>query len=103
MRLEAAWVCLFAVGVGCGDSSPARDLAGDYAVTITEGTNACMVPSWMEGKSFMDIPVTVTQTSSVVTVSVGGVPGGLLTLEVGSATFSGTVSGSDLNLAINGI
>ncbi len=84
---------------GCG--SPAN-VAGNYAINVTNGTNACAFPNWMVGTTASNIMLTITQDSSTITGNVGGVTGTALQLTLGDHVLHGDVSGNDIDLTLNG-
>jgi hypothetical protein len=91
---------LFLAGAsGCGAPVNA---AGSYSVSLTNKDNGCNIANWTVGQMATNIPITITQQDANVTAVVGGLAGAALTLGVGSATFTGTVSGPNLKLQLFG-
>jgi hypothetical protein len=78
------------------------NFAGSYSTTMTLGPNGCMFESWTEGNVSEDVPLTVTQTDTTVTVVVGGLIGGFLSLALGTNQLSGTVDGNTVHLSFVG-
>jgi len=84
----------------CGGGSDA-DVAGTYAMQVTNGDNGCMFANWTVGAQG-EAPVTITQEGPNVTATVMGVAAISLGIAVGSNVFTGTIDGDDLDLAIIG-
>jgi len=78
------------------------DVAGDYAVAVTNRENGCSIQNWTVGDQATGIAVTITQDGSRVTATVGGVTGALLDLALGARAYTGNVDGNDLDLEIIG-
>lgn len=89
------WLCIAAC------SSDDVNAAGDYTVTITNGNNGCKLPSWTTG-DIGTATVTLTQSQSNVTAVVGGVARFALDLGLGGHSFTGKITGSDLDLHLFG-
>jgi hypothetical protein len=86
---------------GACSSSPA-DIAGDYAVAVTNGSNGCNFPSYMVGSQSTGVTVTITQTSSNATAEVTGLSALALDAVLGSNSFTGTVDGESVDLKLEG-
>ena len=86
-------------GAGCG--SPAN-VAGDYAVNLTNKDNGCAFPNWTVGQMTSNIAMTIVQSGSDVTATVGGLGGAFLVAVLGSASFTGTASGNSIDLTLFG-
>lgn len=104
VRLAALSLVLVAGALataGCG--SPAN-FAGNYTVASTNDANACGFSGWMAGAMSSGNPAVITQAAgdSHATIMIGGGGGVLLTLIAGSATVSGTVSGSSATFTAPG-
>jgi hypothetical protein len=84
----------------CG-SDPA-DVSGTYTVNLTNGPNQCELSGWTVGESSTAIPVVITQDGASIEADVQGGTGVYLDLIVGSSTFTGTVSGTHLDLELVG-
>jgi hypothetical protein len=94
-------VALVALAVAaCGDD-PAN-IAGNYTVAVTNGTNGCNLMSWQDGSSTSGIGVTITQDGTDATAIVEGLVGAYLMAGLGSRTFTGNVDGTDLDLDLIG-
>jgi hypothetical protein len=89
-----------AIAVGCG-GSPA-DVAGNYTVSVTNAANGCNLASWTEGNSATNIPVTITQDGDTAVATIEGLTGTYVMAALGSRSFTGQVSGSDLDLELVG-
>mgnify|MGYP001298779192 CR=1 FL=1 len=87
---------------GCG-SDPA-DVEGVWSVNLTNGADQCMVgsSSWMEGASTSGVPLTITQDGASATGTLDGVAGTYADVAFGSRTFTGTVSGSHVDMRLTG-
>ncbi len=99
MSLRVAWLSLWLCVAAC--SSDDVNVAGDYTVTVTDGNNGCNLPSWTTGAT-SSATVTLTQSQSNVTAVVGGVAGIALNLGLGSNSFTGKITSSDLDLHLFG-
>jgi hypothetical protein len=89
------------VAVASCDSSPA-DVAGDYTLAVTNHENGCGFQNWTEGESSSNIPLTVTQNGRDVTAILEGVTGVWVEALLGSKTFTGGMSGHDLDVTLYG-
>jgi hypothetical protein len=102
LGLPRKFVALPLLGLGlCACSSDSEftgDVAGTYTVAITNGASSCPFDNWVEGKETTGIGLTLTQDSSNVHGSLDGLTGTFFTLAFGSASFDGTVSGSNITL-----
>jgi hypothetical protein len=87
---------LFAVGCG-----PA-DVAGNYAVNISNGDNDCNLNGWDPNAEITSVPVVITQDGSDVQLDVQNVAGAILDAVVGSHFFNGTVGGSHISAELIG-
>jgi hypothetical protein len=93
--------------VACGSSSaPPADVSGTYTLNLTNGENECMFPSWTMGATAAGgVTITLTQDSTdtaKVSGTVQGLVGALVTLIYGSADFSGTVTGTMVQMKLEG-
>lgn len=93
-------VCLLAVAL-CACGSPA-DVAGNYTVNLTNKDNGCNFANWTVGQMTSGIAITVTQSGGDVTATVGGLGGAYLTAVLGSASFTGTADGNNIDLKLFG-
>ncbi len=93
-----------AAAVACGTSSdPPQDLTGTYTVAVTSKENGCNFQNWNVGQSTSGIPMVVTQQgSNGITAVIQGAAGAYLTLILGTATFTGSVSGPTGTLTATG-
>lgn len=101
---KALVVCLVAGMAGCGDGAPA-DVSGRYLLALTVARNGCAMNNWMEGEMLQGLELLVTQDPkdrSKMTGSVEGIGGGFVALWLGTNVFTGTVSGSSINMEIRG-
>jgi hypothetical protein len=99
MSPRVAWLSLWLCIAACGSED--ASVAGDYTVTVTNGNNGCNLPSWTAGTA-SSATVTLTQSKSDVTAVVGGVAGLALGIGLGGNSFTGKVTGSDLDLHLFG-
>jgi hypothetical protein len=77
-------------------------MAGTYTLALTIQKNECGILANDVGTSSTGVTVVVTQDGSNVTAKVEGAAALGLGLALGSATFTGKVSGSSLDLSISG-
>jgi hypothetical protein len=96
MRTLVLVVCVAAC------SSDPSDVAGDYAVTVTNGENGCNIASWTAGAA-ANATVTLTQRDRDVTANVTGLGAFALDLLLGSHAYSGKINGGDLDLDLFGV
>jgi hypothetical protein len=99
MSPRVAWLSLWLCVAAC--SSDDASVAGDYTVTVTDGVNGCNLPSWTAGAT-SSATVTLTQSQNNVTAVVSGIAGLALNLGLGGNSFTGKVTGSDLDLHLFG-
>jgi hypothetical protein len=92
-RMRLPTLLLVAVSLACGGGAPAN-FAGTYSVTVVDGANNCNLANWTPGNSAGNIPIQITQDNTLAQVTIQGLVGGLLSLEIGTNVFSGTVSGN---------
>lgn len=95
---------LLAVGLGaCGDSSPV-DVAGDYTIAVTNRQNGCSFNGWTTGSTASNIQLQIVQNpgSASVTGSIQGTTGILVQLLLGTNSFSGRVSGHEVEALLTG-
>ena len=97
----ALCIVMLFVFLACGEDEPA-DVHGTYTCNTTNGPSTCPLENWMQGFTASGIPFTVTQDGSNVSADVGGAGAIFLNLYCGNAHFEGTVSGSDLDLSLDG-
>jgi hypothetical protein len=86
--------------LGCGGED--ADVAGNYTIAVTSRQNGCELDNWMEGDTASGITATITQSGSAVTATLDGLVGAYYNAVFGSASFTGTVDGDDLELQIIG-
>jgi hypothetical protein len=86
---------------GCGSESPA-DVAGTYTLSLTVQQNACGILNNDVGTTSTGVQIVMTQSGSDVSGQVQGVGGTLLSLALGSNTFTGKMSGDSLDVTIAG-
>jgi hypothetical protein len=102
-RMRNLLACILLLGACGGDPA---DVAGDYAVSLTNRENACSFQNWTEGETSTGIPVVITQgvdaEADTATAVVGGAAGLYLDVVLGSRTDTGDVDGSNLHLTLFG-
>lgn len=99
MSPRVAWLSLWLCVAAC--SSDDASVAGDYTVTVTDRNNGCNLPGWTAGAT-SSATVTLTQSQNNVTAVVSGVAGIALDLGLGGHSFTGKITGSDLDLHLFG-
>ena len=87
------------LAAACG--SPAN-VAGNFSVNLTNKDNGCNFTNWTVGNMTTGVPVTITQSGGNVTATITGPAGLYVGAVLGSATFTGTVSGDTLDLILYG-
>lgn len=98
----ALYIVMSFVFLACGDDDEPADVHGTYTLNTTNGPSTCPLENWMQGFMASGIPMTVMQDGSKVSADVGGAGAIFLNLYCGNAHLEGTVSGSDLDLDLNG-
>src|SRR5262245_54739542 len=104
MRRVAALIVAFVSGCGGDDDFDSKpvDVAGVYAVSVTNKSNGCNFPNWEDGKSGSGIKITINQTGEDLTGSIDEWVGLYFQLVLGSNTFSGSVDGKNVSATIFG-
>jgi hypothetical protein len=96
---------MLAMGCGSSNGTPA-DVSGTYTLNLTNGENECMYQNWTMGATAAGgVTITLAQDTadpSKVTGSVQGLVAALVALVYGSAEFAGTVSGSTVQMKLEG-
>jgi len=102
--LPIRFTCLLLFLYGCGgkDDGPPADVHGTYTLNVTNGPSTCPLDGWTQGAVTMGVPLTVMQNGKSVSADVGGAGAVFLELWCGGAHLSGSVSGSDVSLDLNG-
>ncbi|HEY4243961.1 MAG TPA: hypothetical protein VGM88_29305 [Kofleriaceae bacterium] len=96
-----AWLALAGIALAaCGGDD--ADVAGDYTVALTNGSNGCNLSNFTPDQSTTGISVTITQSSSDVTAVVNGLAGAALDALLADHTFTGDIDGNALSLTIAG-
>jgi hypothetical protein len=98
---RAAVTLLALVALASCDSSPAN-VAGDYTLAVTDHANGCGFQNWTEGESSSNIPLTVTQNGHDVTAILEGATGVWVDAILGAKTFTGTMSGHEMDVTLYG-
>jgi len=91
------WILAAAALAGCGGDA---DVAGNYTVALTNGSNGCNLSMFSPGDTASGISLVVTQDGSKLTATVEGFPGLYLINLLGSGrnVFTGSVDGDDVDL-----
>lgn len=89
-----------AVVAGCAGSD--ANVEGNYTIAVTNRDNGCNLANWMVGNQATGIQVTMLQEGSNVTATIEGLVGGYVELALGARTFTGTIDGDELTLALIG-
>lgn len=91
------WILAAAALAGCGGDA---EVAGNYTVALTNGTNGCMLANYQEGAQASGILLVITQDGSKLTATVEGVPGLYLIglLGGGKNVFSGGIDGDEIDV-----
>ncbi|CAN5250722.1 hypothetical protein BH09MYX1_BH09MYX1_12780 [soil metagenome] len=102
--LAAATFASFIAIAACSDSAESpQDLTGTYTAAVTSKDNGCNFQNWNTGGSAANIPFVVTQQGGDgITGEIQGGAAVYLNLILGSAKFTGTVSGPTGTLTITG-
>ena len=101
-RMKNAIASIALALAGCGGSGSVANVAGDYAVNVTDGANGCNYQNWNQGTTTSNIPFTITQSGANVTGVVGGAVGTYFDLVLQSHTFTGGVEGSNVQMTLYG-
>jgi hypothetical protein len=64
--------------------------------------NGCVLGEWTEGAEAVGIPLTMRQDEELVSGTVEGITGGILTLIHGSNIYQGTIDGNQADMVIYG-
>ncbi len=87
---------LLALVAACG-TDPVQ-IAGTYTVELTNGADGCAYGS-TPGQQFSGVPVVFTQSGANLSATVNGLPGGALSIALGSNVFTGAIDGDALRNA----
>lgn len=100
--MKAGILACALVAAGCGSDA---DVAGNYTVALTNGTNGCQLGNFNEGDSSSGVQIGITQEGSHLTLTVMGVAalylGGLL--GANGNVFTGDVDGDDISVTATGV
>lgn len=99
MVRKALILVLFACA--CGSDAPAN-VAGTYTLSLAVQQNECGILGGSVGDTSSGVEIIVTQSGAEASAQVQGVAGALLTVTMGTATFSGKVDGNSLDMSIHG-
>jgi len=102
MFLRTLSTLALCAAAACGGGDPV-DASGDYTVSLTNRENGCGFANWTVGATTTGVALLVTQTGAQASADVQDV-GARLVLDgfLGGHVFTGTVSGSNLDLGITG-
>jgi hypothetical protein len=101
LRMRVLALLPLAFLVACGGENDV-DATGDYTVSLTNRDNGCQLSNWNVGDTSSGIPLTIAQTDNAITATVGGGAGVALGLWLGDNHYTGEVSGSNLDLQLEG-
>ena len=90
----------FALATVTACASPPANVAGSYTTSLTDDANGCMFMNWTG--STTGVPIDITQNGSAITGTVGGVAGAYLDTLFGSHVFTGSVSGTHIDMVLHG-
>jgi hypothetical protein len=99
--MQSKALVLVLLACACGSESPA-DVAGTYTLSLTVKQVDCQILGGAVGDTSSGVQIVVNQSDSDATAQVQGAAGALLAIALGSAAFTGEVSGNSLDLSING-
>ena len=99
----ARWsVLVGAILIGaCGGEDPA-DVAGSYAIALTNRDNGCSITNWTTGPVAGTVTLVVTQSGASASADVQGLARVALDALVGGHVFTGGVDGTGVDLTIVG-
>jgi hypothetical protein len=97
-RLLGLLLATAALTPACGPA----DFTGEYTINYTNAENGCSLSNWTVGASTTGIPVTITQTGSDVTATVGGLMAIYLDLTLGGHIFKGGATLNQVSLKLPG-
>ena len=86
--------------LACAAACSDTNVAGNYTAAITNGSDGCSI-GWTAGDR-STASMTVNQSGSDVTMIVNGLPGVLVAGILGTNTFTGDVSGDEIDLRVVG-
>lgn len=95
-------LALAAIGVCAACGSDPADVAGTYAIALTNRTNGCAIANWTEGPVNGTVTMVVTQSGDSASADVQGLARAALDALTGGHVFTGTVDGADVALTITG-
>jgi hypothetical protein len=95
-------LALVVAAVACGSSGsspdvPPAQVAGNYALTITDGQNGCNVENFTTNATQTGTEVAITQNGSSLSATAMATQGLVLAFAAGD-TLSGVIDGSDASL-----
>ncbi len=94
------WLGAATLIAACG-SDPA-DVAGTYAIALTNRDNGCAIANWTPGPIAGTVTMVVTQNGDAASADVQGLARAALDALTGGHVFTGTVDGASVDLTITG-
>src|SRR5262249_21269361 len=95
------WLALALLAASCADDMPVN-VAGVYTLNFTAGHNGCNLANWTEGGTATGIELDLMQSGADVTGEVKQLIGAYIAFILGTADFSGRVSGRTLDVLLDG-
>ena len=95
------WLALALLCASCADDAPAN-VAGVYTLNFTAGQNGCNLANWTVGGTSTGVELDLMQSGADVSGEVKQIVGALVAFYVGTAEFSGRVSGRSLDVLLDG-
>lgn len=104
-RSRGSLLALSVLLAACSGSSfqaSTAHVAGDYSVTLTNGSNGCQFTNWTVGSTVQDVHVTIEQQGTTATATVDGLAAAVFDVVLGTAAFQGSVQGESFTLTAIG-
>lgn len=103
MMKRALFLVIAALTAACGSDKPVQ-VAGTYTIALTVQKDDCGILGNQVGETTSDVKMVIMQAtgSSQITAEVQGLAGLALGISMGTATFTGVVSGSTIDASISG-
>lgn len=95
-------LCVAALGLAAACGSDPANVAGTYAMALTNRANGCAFANWTEGPIGGTVTMVVTQSDASASADVQGLARAALDALTGGHVFTGTVDGDDVALTITG-
>ena len=95
-------ICVAALGLAAACGSDPANVAGTYAMALTNRANGCAIANWTEGPIGGTVTMVVTQSDASASADVQGLARAALDALTGGHVFTGPVDGDDVALTITG-